>query len=55
MYADNYDFDYDRMANDADDMYDNDYYEDEDFSHDLEAEAEWENYYHNIADEISDE
>ncbi len=52
MFIDDYDFDYDNMANDADDIYEDEYnYDDVD----NEEVAEWENYYHNIADEIVDD
>jgi len=47
---DEYEYDYDTLANDAD--YIDDYNEDEYIDDGLEA---WENYYHNIADEIDDE
>lgn len=50
-----YDYDYERIADEIDDLYHNDDdnwdFEDDD----IENEKEWENYYHNIADEISDE
>lgn len=43
-------YDYNTLANDADYI---DYYDDEDYVDDgIQA---WENYYHNIADEIDDE
>lgn len=52
---DDYDYDYGRMADDADDLYydgdENWDFEDDDITN----ETEWENYYHNIADELSDE
>ena len=52
MFIDDYDFDYDNMANDADDIYEDEYnYDDVD----NEEVSEWENYYHNIADEIVDD
>lgn len=45
-------YDYDTLANDAD-YIDDDYYDDEDYVDDgIQA---WENYYHNIADELTDE
>jgi hypothetical protein len=50
MSYDKYDFDYDSMANDADDLYEDwDY---DDTNDEVDEQAEWENYYHNIADEI---
>lgn len=50
-----YDYDYERIADEIDDLYynDDDNWDFED--DDIENEKEWENYYHNIADEISDE
>jgi hypothetical protein len=50
MSYDRYDFDYDSMANDADDLYEDWDYDDMD--DEVNEQAEWENYYHNIADEI---
>lgn len=53
QYDEDYDnyYDYDTLANDAD--YIEDYDDNEDYQDDgLEA---WENYYHNITDEIIDE
>lgn len=45
-------YDYDTLANDAD-YIDDEYYDDEDYVDDgIQA---WENYYHNIADELTDE
>lgn len=45
-------YDYDTLANDAD-YIDDEYYDDEDYVDDgLQA---WENYYHNITDELTDE
>jgi hypothetical protein len=44
-------YDYDTLANDADYI---DYYDNEDDYIDDGLQA-WENYYHNIADEIEDE
>ena len=51
MY-DDYDFDYDRIANDADDLYEDDFTYDD---CEVDDQLEWENYYHNIADEIVDD
>lgn len=48
-------YDYATLANDADyiDDYDDEYYDDEDYVDDgIQA---WENYYHNITDELIDE
>jgi hypothetical protein len=50
---DNY-YDYDSIIKDADDLYEDEY---NDWDNDIEnvEHKEWENYYHNIADEIIDE
>ena len=52
---DNY-YDYNSIINDADDLYYDDEYDSWD-SEDIEnvEQSEWENYYHNVADEIIDE
>lgn len=52
MYGNEYDYDYGSYANDADDLNIYDEYEDEDYEDDSEV---WDNYYHNITDEIADE
>ncbi len=52
-YEDDYDYDYDAFANDAYDIND-EYPEDEDYLEDDGLNA-WENYYHNITNEITDE
>jgi len=52
-YEDEYRFDYDDLIADADDLYEHDEW---DYSDDeLDDQKEWENYYHNIADEIVDD
>lgn len=47
-------YDYDTLANDADyiDDYDDEYYDTDYIDDGLQA---WENYYHNITDELTDE
>lgn len=47
-----YEYDYDRIAQDTDELYDYDYNDDSDDDILEEDEREWENYYHNLADEI---
>jgi hypothetical protein len=48
---DSYDYDYDTYANDAEDLYiDDDYDMEEEDDRDI-----WDNYYHNITDELVDE
>lgn len=48
---DNEYIDYDRLVDDADDLLDEDYYDD----YDLENEREFDCYYHNVADELIDD
>jgi hypothetical protein len=45
-------FDYDSLARDCDDLYE---YDDESYEEDIETESNWDNYYHNITDELIDE
>ncbi len=45
-------FDYDSLARDCDDLYE---YDDDSYEEDDEIGSNWENYYHNIADELIDE
>jgi hypothetical protein len=49
MFED-FDYDYNHILEDADDL---DLYEDDEY--DMEDEKEWDNYYHNIADELVDD
>lgn len=49
MFED-FDYDYNHILEDVDDL---DLYEDDEY--DLEDEKEWDNYYHNIADELVDD
>ena len=56
MFDDDIYFDYDSIAKDADDLYYDDEYDSWD-GEDIEnvEQSEWENYYHNITDELIDE
>ena len=45
---DEYDYDYDGLIEDCDDL---ELYDEYDFD-DIEDESEWENYYHNLAQDI---
>lgn len=46
--------DYDRLVDDSDDLLDDDYYDDfEEYEDD--HSFEWDNYYHNLVDDIIDE
>jgi hypothetical protein len=55
MYSDEYEYLYSDVVENVDDLYD--YYEDneDDYSEDAVNNIEWENYYHNLADDIVDE
>lgn len=44
--------DYDSLARDCDDLYT---YDEDDYEEDKEVHSDWDNYYHNIADEIIDD
>lgn len=61
MYEDEYEFDYDRVVDDADELYDYaDYsdepdYEDYSDSDEYENEREFDCYYHNVMDELDNE
>lgn len=58
MYSDEYEFDYDRVADDADELYDYADYSDEpdydDYADSMEYgnEREFDCYYHNVIDEL---
>ena len=55
MYDDEYEFDYDRVVEDADELYDYANYSDEpdyDDYDNVENEREYEHYYHNVVDEL---
>lgn len=63
MRYDDYDYDYHNLADSADDLYEDELYsegddswngtdEDED---DVMDDVAWDNYYHNIADELTDD
>jgi hypothetical protein len=49
MFED-FDYDYNHILEDVDDL---DLYEDDEYH--MEDEKEWDNYYHNIADELVDD
>lgn len=51
---DNY-YDYDSIIRDADDLYNDEYADDWEYDIENVEHDEWENYYHNVADEIIDE
>lgn len=47
---DEYEYDYNRVLDDADDLYHEEYDDEPGYSD--EPDAEWENYYHNLAEDI---
>jgi hypothetical protein len=51
MFNNEYEFDYDRVIEDTDELYEDDYYTDG-YSDEPDYE-EYENYYHNLIDEIN--
>ena len=56
MFENVYEYDYDRMINDSEDLMDDDYYDsDDEYDYDLDNEKEFDCYYHNIADELIDD
>ncbi len=61
MYNDEYEFDYDRVVEDSEELYDensdpffDDFYEDN-HDYDLDNEREYDCYYHNVVDELDNE
>ena len=52
-----YEYDYNRIVNNADDLLDDEYYDDggDIYEYDLTNEREFDCYYHNITDELVDE
>lgn len=55
MYNDEYEFDYDRVVEDSEELYDYADYSDEPDYDDFEDEREYEHYYHNVVDELDNE
>jgi hypothetical protein len=56
MFENVYEYDYDRMVDDSEDLMDDDYYgSDDEYDYDLDNEKEFDCYYHNIADELIDD
>jgi len=48
-----YEYDYDRIVEDSDELYEDDFYDND---YDIEEDfSYWDNYYHNVADELIDE
>lgn len=56
MYDHEYEYDYDRMVDDSEDLLDDEYYySDDEYDYDYDNEKEFDCYYHNITEEIADE
>lgn len=51
MYDDEYEFDYDRIVEDSESLYEDDYFDDGD-DYDYPDQPDYEYYYHNVVDEI---
>jgi len=52
MFED-FDYDYNHILEDVDDLYEEEDYDDNEY--DIDNEKEWDSYYHNIADELVDD
>jgi len=58
MFDDEYEYDYDRIVEDSDALYeddDEDIYSDDEYDYYYSNEREFDCYYHDIMDELSDE
>ncbi len=56
MYDDEYEFDYDRVVEDSEELYEYADYSDEPaYEDDYTNEREYEHYYHNVMDELDNE
>ena len=56
MFEDEYEFDYDRIVEDTDELYeDEDFYTEDEYDYDYENEREYDCYYHNVIDELDKE
>lgn len=56
MFEDEYEFDYDRVADDADELYDDeDFWSEDIYEDDYSNEREYDCYYHNVMDELDNE
>lgn len=54
MFQDEYEFDYDRVVEDSESLYEDDYFDDGD-SYDYSDQDYYEHYYHNVVDELDNE
>jgi hypothetical protein len=55
MFDDEYEFDYDRIVEDSEELYDYADYSDEPDYDDFEDEREYEHYYHDMVNELDNE
>lgn len=58
MFEDEYEYDYDRIVEDSDALYeddDEDIYSDDEYDYDYANEREFDSYYHDVMDELTDE
>ena len=56
MFEDEYEFDYDRVVEDTDELYDDDDFWSEDiYDDEYDNEPEYDYYYHNVVDELDNE
>jgi hypothetical protein len=55
MFDDEYEFDYDRVVEDSEELYDYADYSDEPDYDDFEDEKEYEHYYHDMVNELDNE
>jgi hypothetical protein len=54
MFQDEYEFDYDRVVEDSESLYEDDYFDDGN-SYDYSDQDYYEHYYHNVVDELDNE
>ena len=54
MFNDEYEFDYDRVVEDSDALYEDDFFDDSD-AYDIPDQQDYEYYYHNVVDELDNE
>ena len=57
MYEDEYEFDYDRVVEDTDELYDDDedFWSEDIYDDEYTNEREYDCYYHNVMDELDNE
>jgi hypothetical protein len=58
MFENEYEFDYDRVVEDSDALYEDDFFDvifDDDDDYDFPVQQDYEYYYHNVVDELDNE